>query len=258
MKRKNGEVARGDTPSAEQCPDIPSTIHSESGVSETKNELASDLLKAEYDALVGLYTHTEDALSSTFNFYLTLLSAVVGAILVLAQIPAMGSTVTFSTSGLLLGFAVLLGIITQDGIVNKNIDLAHYALSINLLKAHMISTAPQVKQHVFYMHNMHVQVSPLAVPLGTIDRLHKRLWWMILLGTHQLFVSVINSLALAALAVVAIPGMLSSAPPLWRLLVGGPIGFYVCFVAHCVYAQIKFRRGFRKSEITMSGKAPVW
>jgi len=253
------KVTSSKAPSVEEhpgvAPDVQSEKASEAGV---ENELIFDFLKTEYDALVNLYTHTENMLSSTFNFYLTLLTASAGAIIVVLQVIGPYTATTLSTLGLLLSFAVLLGIITQDSIVNKNIDLAHYALSINLLKAHMLCAAPKVKQRVFYMYNMHLQVSPLAAPPSRIDRLHKRLWWMVPLGTHQLFVSVINSLALAALAVVVIPGMVSPTIPLWRLLVGGPVGFYTCYIAHCIYAQTKFRQGFRKSEVTMAGKAPVW
>ncbi len=260
MESKGRKVTSSKNPSVEEHLDAATDVQSESKASaaEVENELIFDFLKTEYDALVSLYTHTENTLSSTFNFYLTLLTAAVGAIIVVLQVLSPYTATTLSTLGLLLGFAVLLGIITQDSIVDKNVDLAHYALSINLLKAHVLCAAPKVKQRVFYMYNMHMQVSPLAAPPSRIDRLHKRLWWMVPLGTYQLFVSVINSLALTALAVIVIPGMVSSTIPLWRLLVGGAVGLYTCFVAHCIYAQTKFRRGFRKLETTMTGKAPVW
>jgi hypothetical protein len=254
MNQKDRESPTENIPLGEQQADIPG----ESGLPDAKHELVPDFLMTEYSALIELYTHTENALSSTFNFYLTLLSAAVGAILVLAQLPGAGGGKTFSVSGLLLGFAVLLGIITQDGIVNKNVDLAHYALSINLLKAHLLSKAPEPKSYVFYLRNIHAQVKPFEIPLNIVDRLHKRLWWIIPLGTHQLFVNVINSLALTALAVIIVPGMLSLSVPLWRKILSGSIGFYVCFVAHCIYAQAKFRRGFKKLKITMTGKAPEW
>jgi hypothetical protein len=254
MNQKDRESPTENESLGEQLHDTPG----EGELPDAKSELVPDFLITEYGSLIDLYTHTEDALSSTFNFYLTLLSAVVGAILVLAQLPGAGGGRNFSTSGLLLGFAVLLGIITQDGIVNKSVDLAHYALSINLLKAHLLSTSPQVKAHVFYIHNIYAQVSPVEVPTGLVDHVHKRLWWMIPLGTYQLFVNVINSIALAALAVLVVPGILSLTPPLWRVLVGGAITVYVSFVIQCLYAQIKFRRGFRKSQVTMADEAPGW
>jgi hypothetical protein len=254
VKQLNGETGREDKLSSETSPVIPS----DNAVSETTEKVSHDFLLAEYDTLIELYTHTEDALSATFNFYLTLLSAVVGAILILPQLPAMGGTITFSTSGLLLIFAALLGIITQDGIINKSVDLAHYGLSINLLKTYLLSNTPEVKSYVFYLRDIHTQINPLETPSNIVDRLHKRLWWMIPLGTHQLFVGVINSLALTALAIIVVPGIFAFSVPLWRQLLGGPIGFYICFVTHCIYAQAKFRRGFHKLEVTMAGKAPEW
>jgi hypothetical protein len=112
MKRKIGEGDGSDTPPAEGHPDIPPSVHSKGEAPEAGKDLASDFLKAEYNALVELYTHTEDALSSTFNFYLTLLSVVVGAILVVAQIPSMSDAAALATLGLLLIFAILLNAIT--------------------------------------------------------------------------------------------------------------------------------------------------
>lgn len=259
MKEKNVETNREDDAPAEvQELETTPVTRDNSKASETEEKLTGDFLLAEYNALVELYTHTEDALPSTFNFYLTLLSAVVGALLVLPQLPAMAGAAIFPTTGFLLSFAVLLGIITEEGIVNKNVDLAHYAHSINLLKAYVLSSTPEARQRIFYLRNLFIRINPHEAPSNTIDRLHKRLWWMIPLGTHQLFVSNINSLALTVLVIVVIPGLLSVTLSPLRMLVGGVIGTYLFFVAHCIYAQVKFRQGFRKSEITMAGKAPEW
>lgn len=259
MHEDDREINReANTPAEVQNVESPPVAQNHGEPLKTDEKITHEFLLAEYDALVELYTHTEDALSSTFNFYLTLLSAVVGALLVLPQLPAMGGAAIFPTAGFLLSFAVLLGIITEDGIVNKNVDLAHYAHSINLLKAYMLASTPEAKQRIFYLRNLFIRINPHEDPSNAIDRLHKRLWWMIPLGTHQLFVSNINSLALTALVIVVIPGLLSVTLSPLRMLIGGVASTYLFFVAHCTYAQVKFRQGFQKSEVTMAGKAPEW
>jgi hypothetical protein len=93
-----------------------------------------NILKTEYTALLNLYAHTEDTIFSIFNFYLTLLSAVVGAIIVLIQINSADLSNALPSIGGLLAATVLIGVIMQDAIVNKNIELSTHVLGINLLK----------------------------------------------------------------------------------------------------------------------------
>lgn len=216
-------------------------------------ELEKEFLKSEYSALIDLYTHTEDTLQATFNFYLTLLSAIIGVIIALIQLNAFQTGSLFLTMAILLGFAILLGIITQDAVVNKNVDIAKYAYAINALKAYLLQNAPVIQRQMFYQSNFFTRVSPVPITPDPWRRRHQYFWWITSLGTHQLFINVVNSLALAIIAVILIPGALSAPILTWQLLVLGPVSMLVFYVAHCVYAKKKFQYGVRRAQITMTG-----
>jgi hypothetical protein len=218
------------------------------------DEMEKEFLKSEYSALVDLYTHTEDTLQATFNFYLTLLSAIIGVVIALIQLNALQADSLFPTLAILLGFAILLGIITQDAVINKNVDTAKYAYAINALKAYMLRDSPATQRQVFYQSNSFARVSPVPMTPDPWHRLHQYFWWITELGTHQLFVSMVNSLALAVIAVVLIPGALSLPILTWRLLAFGPLSVLAFYVAHCVYAKKKFQYGIRKAQVTMTGE----
>jgi hypothetical protein len=221
-------------------------------------QLTKEFLKEEYSALVSLYVHAENTLYALFNFYLTLLSAITGATVVLIQLNATQVTATYPGLAIFLGFVVLLGIITQDAIIRKNVDMAHYARAMNALKAHMLQAAPEIQQRIFYQHNLLTQVSPIPPGPDALTRWHQRLWWMTPLGMHQLFVGLVNSLSLVIVTIVLIPGAFSLSIPLWRLLVVGPVTAMLFYIAHCTYAKKKFQRGLRKTQITMAGQTHQW
>jgi hypothetical protein len=240
------------TPQAAQSEQAAEVV--ERSPAEDLSELEVEFLKSEYDVLLELYTHTEDTLYSVFNFYLTLLSAIIGAIVVLFQLDIARTLSIFPTLAILLGFVVLLGIITQDAVVNKNADIAHYTYAMNALKTYLLRDSPDIRRRVFYQDNILTPVSPIRSSTSALERWQQRLWWMTPLGTHQLFVSLMNSLSLAVIAVVLVPGAFSLPLLNWRSLIVGPVAVVVFFIAQVIYAKRKFQRQLRRGQVTMSGE----
>ncbi len=239
--------------------DLKTETATETPQSHADNEdKLSDILKAEYTSLLGLYTHTEDALSSVFNFYLTLLSAIAGAMIVLVQVNSANVAASLPSISALLAFAILIGVISQDSIVNKNIDLANYALGLNLLKYRLFRKWPEELAYVFYLHNFWAKVNPLQPKrIHTSDRIHKRLWWLFPLGTHQLFIGVINSLALASLVIIVAQLLSGNAIPVERLSIGGVLMVVISFEIHAIYARTKHKRGV-ENLVTSAGTEVKW
>jgi hypothetical protein len=162
---------------------------------------APGILLQEYNSLVSLYTHSENTLFSLFNFYVTLLTTITGAIIVAFQIGEKYASNLFFTIFILLVFVVLIGIITQDALIHKNGDLAHYALALNAIKSHLLEKHPEAHAHVFYMWNPHIRVHPLQYQESLDERLDRHLWWMLPIGMQQLFASVMDSFALAGMII---------------------------------------------------------
>jgi hypothetical protein len=226
-------------------------------IAPTEDSDRLDVLKLEYTSLLGLYTHTENTIFSIFNFYLTLLSAIIGAVVVLVQINT-GNIMNAlpSISGLLI-LTVLIGVIMQAPIINKNIDLSTLTLGINLLKYRLFRKWPDEMPNVFFIHNFWMKVHPIRMKnRANTTRIHDRFWWLFPMGTHQLFMSLINSLALAAIVAISAQWLLDGhVPP--SIVIAGVFVFIISFEIQAVYARLKHRRG-TENIATVDGSEIAW
>jgi len=222
------------------------------------DDQAINALKLEYTSLLNLYTHTENTISGIFNFYLTLLSAITGAMIVLIQINnANLSTSLPSIVGLLI-FAILVGVITQDSIVNKNIELHNFTLGLNLLKYRLFQDHAAEKAYIFYLYNFWANVSPIPPSKSdVVTQIHKKLWWLFPLGTHQLFIAIINSFALASLMIISAQMLAGNMISINRIVASGIFVIFASFYVNTSYARIKFKRGIERFN-TASNTAIPW
>jgi hypothetical protein len=171
---------------------------------EKRNDTPPGILIQEYNSLVSLYTHSENTLFSIFNFYVTLLTTITGASIVVFQLSEKNASNPFGTILVLLVFIVLIGIITQDALIHKNGDLAHFALAINSIKYHLLKDHPEAQPHVFYMWDLHLRVNPIKYKITLDESIDKYLWWMLPIGMQQLFVSLMNSFALGLFVIMVV------------------------------------------------------
>jgi hypothetical protein len=182
------------------------------------NESVLDFLNTEYSSLVNLYTHTEDSISNVFNFYLTLLSAIIGLVVVLIQLNNTNITSALPSISVLLAFTSLIGIIMQDAIVNKNVEISRYVLALNLLKKHLLKSSEEAMTNVLYMSYYYAKISPIPIrKTYWTDRIHQYFWWLFPLGTQQLFIAVINSFALTALTLIVAEFLTANPSSILRL-----------------------------------------
>jgi hypothetical protein len=212
----------------------------------------------EYQALVNLYTHTENTLLGQFNFYLTLLSAAIGVFVVLAQLNAANPALLLPSAVALLMFVALMGIVTQEAVVDKNIDLSRHLLALNALKRRLLHDAPELQTGLFYMNNLFGDAAPpQAGKPDWIERAHRRGGWLLPLGPQQLFVGLINSIALSLLVVVAAYALAGAVVAPDRAIVGAIIALPVFLQVHSIYARFKYRRGMR-TLVTAAGQPVIW
>jgi hypothetical protein len=221
-------------------------------------ESIPNILLQEYNSLVSLYTHSENTLFSIFNFYVTLLTTITGAIIVIFQLGSKSISNPFITVLILLIFVVLIGIITQDALIHKNGDLAHFALAINAVKSYVLRNYPDTHSHIFYMWDLHTRVNPLQYKISLDEKIDKYLWWMLPIGMPQLFVSLMNSFALAAIVITITYSFGEPQVSLlsFIIIVSLVVGF--SYATHCTYANIKFRHKVRRSSIAMDGQLQEW
>ena len=230
----------------------------ESMVASRESNAPPNILTQEYNSLVNLYTHAENTLFSIFNFYVTLLTTITGAIIVVFQLSEKNSSNPLGTILVLLVFIVLIGIITQDALIHKNGDLAHFALAINSIKSYLLTKHPEAQPYVFYMWDLHVRVNPLKYKITLDERIDKYLWWMLPIGMQQLFVSLMDSFALGLFVIILIDVYGDLLSNLIKLFIAIPLVIVVSFIAHCTYANIKFNHKVRRSAIAMDGQLQEW
>jgi hypothetical protein len=227
----------------------------------SETSLSAILLK-EYDSLIILYTHTENSINSIFNFYVTLLTTITGAIIVLIQISQpVQENLAWAIAALLV-LIVLFGIITQDFLIYKDAEMAYFTISINSLKDYLFRSFPEVQSTVFFLSNPYsharVIVNPLRSSRTRVEKIEKYFWWMVPLGMPQLFVSFMNSLALTAVFVLLIVSLMSDTTPVLQLVITSTFVLGGAYITQCIYANLKFNSKISRGHIFMNGKIHSW
>ena len=218
----------------------------------SKSEDVRGFLKQEYNALISLYIHYENGVSSIFNFYLTLLSTITGATIVLFQLGDTNITSILPTFGILILLALALGVVVQEAILNKNIDLAYVTQAINLLKYEALKDNPEAQEYVDYLHNPFIKKHSFVKAEGLSGHLERRLWFLKWVGSHQLFISLFNSLELSLLVFVLIVYLAPGLVPIFRIAIACVIVLVLGLFTNAIYANFEFQRRLRARSVRIA------
>lgn len=204
----------------------------------TLSEQAFGFLLKEYDSLRDLFTQTESSLQSLFNFYLTLVTTVVGAIVLILQVttpdPTSLARSQFVLSGLLL-FATTIGSAYLSALAGRYAHLARYAQGIDEIRRHLISRLEVPTPPLYQAFLASAPKTNRSTPKQPSPTW---LYWLLPTGTYQLFVAVINSLALSASVWLFLAGTHVVEVELNRSLLATGIIFFLAFQAGNLYSRI--------------------
>lgn len=114
----------------------PSQLSPSKTSGEDSRSAGEDFLKAEYALLNEWAIHGEDVAHRIFNFYLTLLTAVLGALLVAVQLLSSNAQTSLLLIGGASGFLLLLGVIFYDALVSQYIHNAYYHTGMRSIRAY--------------------------------------------------------------------------------------------------------------------------
>lgn len=201
-----------------------------------------EFLLQEYIVLKDLYSQSELAAQGLFNFYLTIISAIIGAIILVLQ------TGTTSTVGIIAGlliFSIIIGIFYQAGIINRYADQTRYAKAIRELRVYLVNHLPDTVAPL-YVVPFRVKTTH-AVPQSAIEIWEEKMWWLFPVGTHQLFIAFINSVCLSALLWLLPSIAQAISPSLLEISIASFLAFWCSIIAHDSYAKIKLRQEVAKS-----------
>lgn len=217
-----------------------------------KSEDVREFLKQEYNALISLYIHYENGVSSIFNFYLTLLSTVAGATIVLFQLGDNNTISILPTVGILILLALALGVVVQEAILNKNVDLAYIIQAINLLKYDALKDRPEAQAYVDYLHNPFINKHTSMKTETFSVRFERRFWFLKWVGSHQLFISLFNSLELSLLVFVLVVYLAPGSVSIFRIAIACMIVLVLGLFTHATYANLEFQRRLKARSVRMA------
>jgi len=180
------------------------------------------------------------------------LSTIAGATIVLFQLSGPAVASVLPAIGILIFLALTLGVVVQEAILNKNVDLAYTTQAINLLKFEVLQDSPEIQKYVDYLHNPFINKKPAHVAKSLYARLEDRFWFLKWVGSHQLFISLFNSLEMSFLVVVLVGMLAPDAVSVWRISVVSLFVLFISLFSHALYANLEFQRRLRARKPRMS------
>ena len=210
-------------------------------VSDTDGQALQILMK-EYDALREMYNQSVHHGQAMFNYYLTIMTAVVGGITFISQ-PSSGIFLTKTTIGLLLIFFAVIGSFYLSSLSTNFAHATRYARGANELRRFIIERhdVPVPSIYAKFMAEKHKDEQSRTTLLLSL---------FIPVSTYQLFAATVNSLAWALVVSLAYYGANSSTAfveIVWR----GILTFVVTYVIYSVYARLIYQLTISRSNISI-------
>lgn len=208
-----------------------------------------DFLTKEYDSLVSIYIHHETAISTIFNFYLTILTAIIGAIVLLMQIAGIDET-KFLIAVTLLTFSLILGYAFLNAILNISADLAHTIHSINSLKNSMFAKSNEDAKKINYLFNPFVRAVMPNKSKSMLWSIKQHLFLAMNADTHLRFIGIFNDLAIGCLTFLVISQFLILFWWQTLLISIGITGVAYLFQAEYVFRELRRRIIIRQLRVS--------
>ncbi len=223
---------------------------------QTEPELSEQsvaFLTQEIERMLSLYSQAQANAQSVFNFYLTFVTAVLGAIIFVFQVSsdAVNSNNIELIAGGLLFFVAIVGSVYLSALSGRYAHAARYARTVDAVRLYLIQQL-QVPMPALYERF-------LVVPPGLRPQADKfsLLVWLMPTGTYQMFIAMVNSSALAAM--IWLISEVAGVEP-GRGVVAVVVIFLVALTVYNVYSRLIINT-FTKQlhvRIDMERELPMW
>ena len=196
------------------------------------NDQAVAFLTQEMDRMLALYTQAQSNAQSVFNFYLTFVTTVVGAVVVLLQLsPSSRSDAQLIIAGLML-FAAIVGSVYLSALSGRYAHAGRFARAVDDIRRYLIE-------------RLHVPVPPLYQPFMTRTvepeprGLMRWVIWLIPTGTYQMFIAIVNSAALSIMTWLI--GVSTGITGAGRMFAASAAIFLITLTIYNVYSRLVIR-----------------
>lgn len=159
------------------------------------SEQSLAILMKEYDTLRELYTQAESNAQNIFNFYLTLVTTVIGGVVVISQFSSSNTFGTIKSQLLIMGiifFAAIVGSIYSAALSARYANMTRYAYCMNEIRKILLKSV-NVPLPSFYESFLKSRAN-LKTRKGFWHTLNI---WLAPTGTYHFFISMINSACLS-------------------------------------------------------------
>jgi hypothetical protein len=214
----------------------------------TKPKLASErdkkitveslqVIMKEYDTMKNLFSETQTSIQSIFNFYITLVTAVIGGIALVLQFPASISSDVVRSQVIIFGLLILasiIGTIYLLSIVQRYSRLIEYGQNLDALRLHLIQEldVPMPSIYTQFLEQTNEQM--------TSSTKSPFLWvaWILPTGTYQLAIAFINSFALSIATWILLSITGATSLRFYDSLITVIVEFFLILNIYNIYSQI--------------------
>jgi hypothetical protein len=217
----------------------------------TKPKLASErdkkitaeslqVIMKEFDTMKNLFSETQASIQSIFNFYITLVTAVIGGIALVLQFPANTSADIVRSQVIIFGLLILasiIGTIYLLSIVQRYSRLIEYGQNLDALRLHLIQEL-DVPMPPIYSHFIEQTTKQI-----TSSARSPFLWiaWMLPTGTYQLAMAFINSFALSTATWILLSISGATSMRFYDSLITVIIEFFLILNIYNIYSQVALK-----------------
>jgi len=207
---------------------------------------ALQILMKEFDTMKDLFSETQASIQGIFNFYITLVTAVIGGVALVLQFPVSTPSDMTRSQVIICGLLILasvIGTIYLLSIVYRYSRLVEYGQNLDALRLHLF------QEFDVPVPSIYSQFLEKNKPMSS-SRKTRFLWlaWLLPTGTYQLTMALINSgtLAVATWILLSITG--GTSVRYYDSLVTILVEFFVVFNIYNIYSRITLKywiSGFR-------------
>lgn len=202
---------------------------------------AFHVLMKEYDTLKDLFSHTETSIQGIFNFYMTLISAVIGGIAIIFQLASPESAFAERTQLIICGLLILaaiIGTIYLLAIVSRYAHLVQYGQNLDAVRLYLLC---ELKVPVPEIYSRFLRKETHPITRSAFVRSFRWLAWLLPTGTYQLTMTFLNSLAISLATWFLLSVFGATSAQLTESLGTVIIEFVLIFNLYNVYSRVAMR-----------------
>jgi uncharacterized membrane protein len=158
------------------------------------DERSIEFLTQECERLLSLYSEAQSGAQSVFNFYLTFLTTVIGAVVVIFQTGGDHPIRTQLIIAALLFFAAIVGTVYLSAISGRYAHAARYASAVDNIRRYLIRQQGLTVPRIY--NDFLTDTAPQE------HRIVSTVIWLFPTGTYQMFMTFVNSAALALMTLL--------------------------------------------------------